>query len=224
MSNIWFTSDTHYDHANIIRFSRRPQFQEGDEVINDEGRAVWASPEIAAERVKQMNEEMLEAHNALVKPGDTVYHLGDFVIWKGRKSEATKRVEWWLKQLHGNYHIVWGNHDHTPTRRAEGFASKQYYLELRNIGLAKDMFVLSHYAMRVWNKRHHGAIMLYGHSHGSLPEDSDALSFDVGVDCHDMRPLHIDEVLSYIRGKREAIEARGVSWKGSDHHATSGRD
>jgi hypothetical protein len=29
--------------------------------------------------------------------------------------------------------------------------------------------VLCHYAMRVWNRSHHGAWHLYGHSRGNLP-------------------------------------------------------
>ena len=222
--NIFFTSDTHYDHSNVIRFSRRPQFQEGDEVLNEAGKHVWASKEIADARVKQMNEEMLEAHNELVRPGDTVYHLGDFIYPKGRKADATKRVEWWVKQLHGHYHWVFGNHDYGPARRAEGFASKQYYKELRNIGEGKDMFVLMHYAMRVWNKRHHGAIHLYGHSHGNLPQSPNSLSWDVGVDCNDMVPVHIYEVLRRVKETKALMDVQCINWRGEDHHTNEGVD
>ena len=44
----------------------------------------------------------------------------------------------------------------------------------------KQGIVLCHYAMRVWNKSHHGNFMLYGHSHGSLADDPNSMSFDVG--------------------------------------------
>lgn len=221
MRNIWFTSDTHYDHANIIRFSRRPQFQEGDEIATPEGRGKWVSREIAEARAKEMNEALVEWHNELVKPGDEVYHLGDFCM---SRKNAKERTEHFVRLLNGQYHWVFGNHDHRDARKAEGFASKQHYKELRGIGPDKSMFVLMHYAMRVWNKRHHGAIMLYGHSHGSLPEDPNALTCDVGVDCHNYRPVHVDEILKYMAEKTAEIESTGRNWKGEDHHSEPGVD
>jgi len=229
MSTIWFTADTHYDHANIIRFSKRPQLQEGDEVeqtyfdreTGKEGtRMYWASPEIAAARVKQMNEEMLEAHNALVRPGDTVYHLGDFCMNRDRKAVVTKRVEWWVKQLNGHYHWIFGNHDHSDARKAEGFASKQHYKELRIGGKNREMFCLFHYAMRTWNSRHHGAIQLYGHSHGSLPNNEFDLAWDVGVDPNEMLPVHIDAIRNLAHVTKALAEVKGVNWKGEDHHSS----
>ena len=69
--------------------------------------------------------------------------------------------------------------------------------------------VLLHYAMKVWNKSHHGAWHLYGHSHGSLPESEDSLSFDCGVDSHDYRPISYDEVKRIMSKK---------TWKPLDHH------
>lgn len=55
MTNIWFTSDQHYFHTNIIKYCNRP----------------FAS-------VKEMDQAMIEKYNSLVKPKDIVYHLGDF--------------------------------------------------------------------------------------------------------------------------------------------------
>ena len=37
--------------------------------------------------------------------------------------------------------------------------------------MAEQDIVLCHYAMRVWQKSHYGAWMLYGHSHGTLPDN-----------------------------------------------------
>ena len=51
-------SDTHFDHANIIKLCNRP----------------FAN-------VDEMNEEMVRRWNSVVTPADTVYHLGDFA-WK----------------------------------------------------------------------------------------------------------------------------------------------
>jgi calcineurin-like phosphoesterase family protein len=64
--------------------------------------------------------------------------------------------------------------------------------------------VLCHYAMRVWNRAHHGAWHLYGHSHGKLPEAPTSLSMYVGVDTHDFRPWHFDEINLLLTEKAKA--------------------
>ncbi len=55
----WFTSDTHFGHANVLRYSKRP----------------FAS-------VEEMNEAMIARWNARVAPDDEVWHLGDFAFTK----------------------------------------------------------------------------------------------------------------------------------------------
>lgn len=54
---LWFTSDQHYGHANIIRYCERPYAD-----------------------VHSMNKDLIERHNSLVAPNDIVYHLGDFTF------------------------------------------------------------------------------------------------------------------------------------------------
>jgi len=63
--------------------------------------------------------------------------------------------------------------------------------------------------MRVWNKSHHGAWHLYGHSHGTLPDDKNSLSFDVGVDCHNFTPINFEQVSAIMKKK---------NFKPIDHH------
>jgi len=57
---VWFTSDTHFYHANIIRFCNRP-----------------------FKSVGEMNDVLIANWNGLVAPRDTVYHLGDFSMGDG---------------------------------------------------------------------------------------------------------------------------------------------
>ena len=64
--------------------------------------------------------------------------------------------------------------------------------------------MVCYYAMRVWNRAHHGAWHLYGHSHGKLPEAATFLSMDVGVDTHDFRPWHFDEINLLMTEKAKA--------------------
>jgi calcineurin-like phosphoesterase family protein len=67
MSEIFFTSDYHLSHANIIKYSNRPY-----------------------STVEEMDEAIIANHNATVKPNDTVYFLGDFCF--GDASKHLKRL------------------------------------------------------------------------------------------------------------------------------------
>ena len=82
MGNIWWTSDTHFYHANVIKYSKRP----------------FAN-------VEEMNAALVRNWVAVVQPGDTIYHLGDFSFGRKEQNEAL------LQQLHGHKHLILGNHD-----------------------------------------------------------------------------------------------------------------
>jgi calcineurin-like phosphoesterase family protein len=58
--------------------------------------------------------------------------------------------------------------------------------------------------MKVWPHHSRGTWQLYGHSHGNLPDDPLSLSMDVGVDSHDFRPWHFDEIQAIMKTKAEA--------------------
>lgn len=60
--------------------------------------------------------------------------------------------------------------------------------------------------MRTWHKQHKGAIQLYGHSHGMLPEDPNLLSMDIGVDSQDFAPVDFESVRLYMEWKSNSIE------------------
>ena len=55
------------------------------------------------------------------------------------------------------------------------------------------------------NRSHHGAWHLYGHSHGNLPDTRTSLSMDVGVDTHDFRPWHFDEINLLMTEKAKGL-------------------
>jgi len=67
MAEIFFTADTHFNHANIIKFSRRP-----------------------FKNVEEMNESIIENWNKVVSENDIVYHLGDFSF--GFQGKFLKRL------------------------------------------------------------------------------------------------------------------------------------
>ena len=101
--NIWVTSDTHFNHENILKFKTK----DGSKVRDFES-------------VTHMNEAIIERWNSKVKPGDKVYHLGD--VFFGDK-ESFKTL--WPR-LNGSKRLVVGNHDDVKFLSSGGFFQKVY--------------------------------------------------------------------------------------------------
>jgi len=149
--------------------------------------------------IEEMNEGLIDNWNASVAPGQDIYCLGDFMF--GNARDAGK----YLDRLNGRKHLVWGNHDSKKVQALPQWASSQPYLE---IAVNSRKIVLFHYSLRVWSASRYGAIHLYGHSHGNLPGAGN--STDVGVDCWNMRPVGLADILARIADKpRGATTASG---------------
>lgn len=175
--SVWFTADSHFNHENVIRYSERP-FANLDE----------------------MTEAIIERWNAVVRPGDIVYHLGDFALSWGRKHQGT--IDALLGRLCGNKWLIVGNHDRDEVRKNPRWNKVTPYHELKLDlgGPHKQWIVLCHYPMRTWNLGHYGAWMLHGHSHGNLVDQSGKI-LDVGVDCHGYRPVSLEAVAAWMAGR-----------------------
>jgi calcineurin-like phosphoesterase family protein len=170
--NYWFTSDTHYGHKNIIKYAERP-FQS----------------------VEEMDQTMIANWNALVQPDDVVYHLGDFAF---TNITRTLRV---LEQLKGYKILTFGNHDRELRKHADFLKKWGRTGDLLDLKINDQPITLCHYAMRVWNKSHFGAWHLYGHSHGTLYDDPNALSTDVGVDPNSFTPVSFAQIAERMKKK-----------------------
>ena len=91
MRQIWLISDTHFGHENILTFKR------------EDGTPV--RPEF--DTVEQMDQCMLDHLNDMVKPGDSLYHLGDVYFSKTRAAKALG----YLKAMPFKKRLLLGNHD-----------------------------------------------------------------------------------------------------------------
>jgi calcineurin-like phosphoesterase family protein len=191
--NTWFTSDEHYFHKNICRFAGRP-----------------------FESVEKMNRALIENHNSIVGPDDDVYHLGDFCFARIDQTESI------LRQLSGNHHFVRGNHDKELLKNIQRVLDKKLFLTWdkdAEIYVEGQFIVLHHYGKRVWNKYHHGAWHLFGHSHGNLPPYGK--SVDVGVDSKwitgnaEYRPFSFKEIKRFM--DKRSIEYADMH--GKDHES-----
>src|SRR4029077_5421868 len=91
--NLWFISDTHFGHEKMYS-----SFTLAD---GSYARSRFAS-------AKEADEYMICAWNAIVRPSDHIYHLGDVVI--DRKYLSL------LGRLNGHKRLIRGNHDIFRTR------------------------------------------------------------------------------------------------------------
>lgn len=135
--------------------------------------------------IEEMDEELIANWNSRVSKGDRVYHCGDFAF---HNREETLKI---IRRLNGQIHLIKGNHDKMLDRLAGEFTSYQDY---KTVKIGDQRIVLFHYAMRVWDRNHYGSWALYGHSHGNLADDPNALSMDVGVDTNSLYPYSFEEV------------------------------
>lgn len=152
--------------------------------------------------VREMDETIINNINALVLPDDTLYCLGDFIF------KNAQRVPAYRDRINcKNIILIRGNHD--PRKRGnphpvlfKSFNSVHDMLQITDNYNGKTIdIIMCHYAMRTWNKSHYGSISLYGHSHGTLFDDSNLLSMDVGVDCHNFKPITLDQIMEHMAKK-----------------------
>ena len=155
---VWFVSDTHFSHKNILTFC--PNTRLGSDYSH--------------------HDEILIANwQKQVSPHDRVYMLGDIFFCNAERACAI------MDRLPGRKHLVYGNHDQViksnkPLR--DRFESTDDYKE---ISLDGTKVVLFHFPQLEWNKMHHGAFALFGHVHGNMnyhPFVINGRTMDVGID------------------------------------------
>ena len=148
--------------------------------------------------------------NSKVKPTDTTYPIGDFSLESDPKQVERKYIE----PLNGTHIFIMGSHDRW-LRRHLGI----HYLiekEFTSIGYLKvtKYIVMCHYAMLKWPRSHYGSLQLFGHSHGRLDNElprpyNRKSQVDVGVDTNDFKPYSLDEILTKLKGEKDAFRADG---------------
>ncbi len=175
---IYFTADTHAWHSNIIGYCQRP-FVDSSE----------------------MTKVLADNINRVVPSCATLYHLGDFA-W-GQEL----RIRGFREMINcKNVHLILGNHDRVIRKQKKLHGLFVSVSDIKQIVAGKTKIILCHYAMRVWNARCHGSWHLYGHSHGTLPEDPHSLSFDVGVDCWGYGPVSFEQVFCKMKEKSVGLK------------------
>jgi len=141
-----------------------------------------------------MNERIIHNHNERVKPGDTVFHIGDFCFKNsaGGKAGEGMRVnaQEWVKRLNGNIIFIKGNHDKNNSCKT--------CIEYLVIGFGGERIKLVH------NPEHVGYEYVYnfvGHVHQNWKfmkfesKGKSTVAFNVGVDVNNFRPVCYGELM-----------------------------
>jgi len=105
---IFVISDTHFNHANIIKYCNRP-----------------------FESVYWMNEKMINNWNAVVRPQDIIIHCGDFAFTSHSNTKAAAEIAALTNSLNGHKILIKGNHDHKKVRYTECGWDYECYQELQ---------------------------------------------------------------------------------------------
>ena len=199
-SKVFYFSDPHYAHVNICR---------GTTSWGKEGQDITETTR-DFRTLEEMNSAIVNGINSTVGQDDTLFCLGDWAFGNSENIALFRK-----RIVCRNVHLVFGNHDkHIEDTRNDFrrlFASTSYYGE---ISVEGQLMVFCHYAFRVWNKSHRGAIHLYGHSHANLEQDPNGKSIDVGIDnaikvLGQYRPFSHKEIMDIMKNR----EVHAV-----DHH------
>jgi calcineurin-like phosphoesterase family protein len=202
---VWFTSDTHYNHANICRGTTQWD-RSGENHFRD------------FDTLNQMNAVLVNNINAVVGQDDILIHLGDW-SFGGFDSIAEFRN----RIVCQNIHLVLGNHDHHISNNRDGiaeiFSSVHQYLDLsikwpdgsgKHAGLH---FVCMHYPIASWDGLGKGVPHLHGHVH--LPPNrrvGRGKVMDVGVDGNNLSPISMSDVVRIL--EKQPIDG----FLDKDHH------
>ncbi len=166
---VYFTSDLHLGHKNIIKLCNRP----------------FSS-------VEEMDERLIANWNDKVKENDTVYVLGDLIY------KSSDNPEKYLSRLKGKKILLVGNHDDGWLHKinANKYFIQIQNMIVKTVN--GRLITLCHYPLLDWKNSKKSSInkigyMLYGHLHNNRIEKAHA--FNVGVDVNNFQPISFNKLI-----------------------------
>lgn len=137
MANIFFCSDHHFHHQNILTFKRSD-----------------GSPLRVFSNVEDMNEHMVAKHNQRVRPGDKVYFLGDVTMARNARGLEI------LRRMNGEKVLIKGNHDLCSSQQY-----LEHFKDIRAVHQFDGM-ILSHIPLHPASLGRWG-VNVHGHTHAN---------------------------------------------------------
>lgn len=176
-SRVYFTSDTHFNHTNIISYCQRP-----------------------FKNVDEMNERIIANWNEVVSEDDIIFHLGDFCL--GGAAEWTRLLD----RLNGKIYLIMGNHDRKNIRQGFMDRFEHVAMQM-HIEVGKQRIYLNHYPFLCFEGGYKNVWQLFGHVHTRKTNtgiDAGRLQYlyptqyDVGVDNNNFAPVSFEQVKRII--------------------------
>ena len=185
-SEVFFTSDTHFGHSNIIKYCVRP--------FNN---------------TNEMDEALINNWNVKVPKDGIVYHLGDFAWGSINYWEKIR------EQLNGEIILIYGNHDEKYLNNEHMYKLFKEVTPQKKIWIDKTCIYMNHYPFLCFGGSYKGldaTWQLFGHVH-SNPRSEEGLDhkrlvncfptqYDVGVDNNNFTPISLDEVSKIIANRQ----------------------
>ncbi len=175
----YYISDTHFNHANIMKFCPNTRLFESAD---------------------KMNEFMIEEWNSVVTDKDTVYHLGDFCFGRGTDLAVAQNI---FDKLNGYKNLILGNHDEYGRK-----CNWQSVMPYRKIKEGEDQLVLFHYPIESWDRMYHGSYHLHGHVHSGELTTNGHMRYmknriDIGVDNIGYKPLTFAQIKEICDARKD---------------------
>lgn len=175
----WMTSDLHFHHKNIVRFTNRGK--DTTQELHDD----W----------------LIDLWNKQVSASDEIFHLGDFSFAK--KYDEVAEI---VSKLKGQKHFLKGNHDDRKILerlKTDGLICNWH--DYKEIKFGDTTACLFHFPVGSWHKQGYGAIHLHGHCHGNYLDGKGKI-LDVGLDSAynilgEHRFFAEQDVLQYMQGR-----------------------
>lgn len=193
MPQIFFTSDLHFGHKNIIRFDNRP----------------FTS-------VEEMDETIIQNWNAKVSDADTVYMLGDISWYNDVKTCEI------LNRLNGHKILIKGNHDRVHGKVRLCFDEIADYKEIELDGHKITLchypiifFNRHHYGAYMFYGHVHNSHewqMTDNYRYELEQLDIKCNAYNVGCMVHNYQPVTFDEVLASYETHRKIVSEVQMDW------------
>ena len=157
----FFIADPHFGHKAIISYENRP-----------------------FETAEEMDKEIINNWNRVVKQKDKIYLLGDFSFYK---DDITSEI---VKKLNGIKYFILGNHDNSGVKKyyEMGFHRVYDYPVILD-----DFWILSHEPLYINENMPYANI--FGHVHANKQyTDYSSQSFCASVERINYTPIEFDEI------------------------------
>jgi calcineurin-like phosphoesterase family protein len=175
LQKLWFYSDPHFFHHNIIRYANRPY-----------------------QNVEDMNQDLILKLNSKVGKNDKVIFVGDMFFFKRNKEDIQKCLDI-FHALNGNHKtLIIENHD-----KSSFFLPYDMSVKSLTINIQNEEVLINHYPYRPTDRPEmtrrpldEGKFLVHGHSHNKVKVKNKMIN--VCCDSWDYFPISLEEISEII--------------------------